>query len=206
VTDVEFWPTRDRELASSPDALDRLCGILKDCRPELIYAPSPYEFHPDHRAAAELIWRAVNQTGIEADVAFYESNRPIPINKLVDIGAVNDRKLQACNAYQSQLRNYPYAEMALSLSRYRTLTVSPKVTHAEGFFVLSSAEMRGRPPGWFTVRQHLPMAAPGDGDRPLVSVIIRTKNRRLVLRQALSSVLSQTYPNIEVVIVNAGRK
>lgn len=40
--------------------------------------------------------------------------------------------------------------------------------------------------------------------RPFVSIIIRTKNRNHLFRQALQSVLNQTYDNLEVVVVDDG--
>ena len=40
------------------------------------------------------------------------------------------------------------------------------------------------------------------GDNPLVSVVVPTYNRPDMLRKALTSVLSQTYPNIEIIVVN----
>ena len=39
---------------------------------------------------------------------------------------------------------------------------------------------------------------------PLVSLIIRTKNRLVFLEEALHSVVQQTYPKIEVIVVNDG--
>ena len=43
-----------------------------------------------------------------------------------------------------------------------------------------------------------------DGSDPLVSVIVRTKDRPHLLFEALKSVKSQTYANIEIVVVNDG--
>ena len=42
------------------------------------------------------------------------------------------------------------------------------------------------------------------GNPPLVSVIIPTYNRPSMLRQAIGSVVSQTYPNVQIVVVNDG--
>jgi glycosyltransferase involved in cell wall biosynthesis len=39
---------------------------------------------------------------------------------------------------------------------------------------------------------------------PLVTVIVRTKNRPALLAEALQSVITQTYPRIEVIVVNDG--
>lgn len=40
--------------------------------------------------------------------------------------------------------------------------------------------------------------------RPLVSILIPTFNRRRYLAQALASALRQTYPSIEVIVINDG--
>src|SRR5438128_313952 len=41
-------------------------------------------------------------------------------------------------------------------------------------------------------------------DRPLVSAIIATYNRGYVVDQAIESVLSQTYENVELIVVDDG--
>jgi len=39
---------------------------------------------------------------------------------------------------------------------------------------------------------------------PLVSIVVRTSNRPFVLKRALESILNQTYPALEVVVVDDG--
>ena len=39
---------------------------------------------------------------------------------------------------------------------------------------------------------------------PLVSLIVRTKDRPALLREALQSICEQTYPKIEIIVVNDG--
>lgn len=46
--------------------------------------------------------------------------------------------------------------------------------------------------------------APLPPSQPLVSIVVSTKNRRELLPRALDSVAAQTYPNIEMVVVNDG--
>ncbi|MCR4337911.1 MAG: glycosyltransferase [Candidatus Omnitrophica bacterium] len=45
---------------------------------------------------------------------------------------------------------------------------------------------------------------PFDKDQPLVSIIIPTYNRRHTLGRAIDSVLQQTYPSVEIVVVDDG--
>ena len=42
------------------------------------------------------------------------------------------------------------------------------------------------------------------GDNPLVSIIVRTKDRPKLLKRAIQSIASQTYRPVEVVLVNDG--
>lgn len=49
-----------------------------------------------------------------------------------------------------------------------------------------------------------PLAEPVAATLPLVSIVVRTKDRLRFLARALQSCAAQTYPNIEVVIVNDG--
>ena len=39
---------------------------------------------------------------------------------------------------------------------------------------------------------------------PLVSIVVRTKDRPKLLREALGSLQNQTYKNLEVIVVNDG--
>jgi len=39
---------------------------------------------------------------------------------------------------------------------------------------------------------------------PLVSIIVTTKNRELLLQRAINSILNQSYPNIEIIVVDDG--
>ncbi|HNR94781.1 MAG TPA: glycosyltransferase family A protein, partial [Kiritimatiellia bacterium] len=41
-------------------------------------------------------------------------------------------------------------------------------------------------------------------EQPLVTAILCTYNRESYLREALDSILAQTYPNIEVLVIDDG--
>jgi len=204
VTDLEFWGYEDRSLAGSRGALRRLIDLLADFRPELVYAPSPMEIHPDHRAAAFLLSDAVRSSDLAFEIAFYEIGQPISVNLLVDISGVLDRRIKALETYESQLKERPYKDVSLALNRYRSITLAGPATHAEGYFLCEASLIRKS--GLFSLPfQRVQRLVPGPHESgPLVSVIVRTKDRPVLLANALRSVADQTYANIEIVVVNDG--
>ncbi|MDQ1333054.1 MAG: family deacetylase, partial [Thermodesulfobacteriota bacterium] len=204
VTDLEFWPCDDRSLAGFRGALRRLIDLLEVFRPDIVYAPSPLEFHPDHRAACVLLCDALHSYPPVLDVAFYEIGQPVRVNVLVDVTQVADLKGRAMDAYESQLRERPYKDIALALDRYRSLTLGKDVMYAEGFSVWKSDIIRKIGP--FSIPfQQMERLLPGPGEGgPLVSVIVRTKDRPALLANALKSIAGQTYANLEIVVVNDG--
>jgi glycosyltransferase involved in cell wall biosynthesis len=137
-------------------------------------------------------------------VAFYEIGQPVRVNRLVDITGVSEQKARAVSAYRSQLKERPYGDISLALGRYRSLTLSETATAAEGFSVWGSDILRKIGP--FSIPfQQVERLLPGDGEAgPLVSVIVRTKDRPALLSEALKSIAKQTYANIEIVLVNDG--
>jgi len=204
ITDVEFWAYEDRALASSKGKLSRLIDLLNDFKPELVYVPSPLEFHPDHRSAALLLEDAVSNCESSFDIAFYEANQPLRVNVLVNITPVLQTKLDAIECYQTQLREMPYGEICLSLNKFRSLTLAKEITHAEGFSLWKSTLIRKI--GFLSAlsqdygRLYPTIAESG----PLVSIIIRTRNRPDLLANAVKSVCRQTYANIELIVINDG--
>jgi LmbE family N-acetylglucosaminyl deacetylase/glycosyltransferase involved in cell wall biosynthesis len=204
VTDLEFWPYNDRSLAGSRGALRRMIDLLKDFRPRIVYAPSLLEFHPDHRAACVLLCDALHSHPMDLDVAFYEIGQPVRVNLLVDITGVSEQKAQAVDAYQSQLRERPYGDISRALARFRSLTLAEDAVYAEGFSVWRSDIIRKI--GVYSIPlQQAERLLPGPGEAgPLVSVIVRTKDRPVLLATALTSIAHQTYANLEIVVVNDG--
>ena len=206
VTDLEFWSYEDRFLAGSRGALLRMIDLLEDYRPDLVYAPSPLEFHPDHRAACSLLCDAIRSCQPNFEVAFYEIGQPLRVNLLVDITRVLESKVQAMNTYESQLKEMPYGDISTALNRYRSMTLPKVVTHAEGFSLWGTAILRKIGP-FSTLFQGVERLLPGSSEAgPLVSVIVRTKDRPTLLANALRSIAEQTYANLEIVVVNDGEQ
>ena len=205
ISDVTFWSYEDRELANAGTVVSDMVALISTYHPELIYAPSPLEFHPDHRAAAVFIQAAVKLCRTNADLLFYEVGRPMQVDILVDITRVLDQKIQALHQYRSQLEERPYDDVALALNRFRSLTLPKEVTHAEGF-------IRYRPSGLNASVGNLtewsgePVAESlNDCSGYPIAVIVRTQGiRQPLLKEALTSISGQSNPCLAVVVVHAG--
>ncbi len=203
VDDLELWDLPDGELAEA--GLDeRIAELLANERPELVYAPSPDDCHDDHRAVAAALWRAVPAAGIPLRIAFHDFSLPLAVNTLVDISAVVEIKRQACDCYRSQLEHLNYTEIALALNRYRSLTVAATSEWAEGYLVVDPAVYRP----WASPSTRggpAPVSSAGNHeDAPLVSVVVRTRDRPLLLGHALASLAAQTWRPLELIVVNDG--
>ena len=211
VQTVTFWGIPDRRCVADADTVGRLVELLRSYEPGLIYVPSPRDRHPDHRAAVEILWRALPARRRPLTVALYEIYTPLEVNALVDITKVLDWKKRACDAYRSQLEHLAYTDFALALNRYRALTVAATCRYAEGYHVLDDSDLPAirAPMAGQRGASESPRASPatdcrGGGEGPLVSVLVRTRDRARLLRDALASVEAQTYPHVEVVVVNDG--
>ncbi|HJT16576.1 MAG TPA: glycosyltransferase, partial [Thermoanaerobaculia bacterium] len=208
--DCEFLRFRDRHLEDESDALkSRLRDVLNGYKPDLIAVPGPVEIHPDHlalsRAFIELIQQdpSLFSTLAVARVAFYEVSYPLRPNTLVDITSAADAKYEAIAAHESQLALRDYVSYARGLNSYRAMTLPPQVQRAEGYFVIALPELRTIP---FSKLREITGAPPQieiEAEPLPVSVIVRTKDRPSLLREAVDSIRATGYP-AEIVIVNDG--
>jgi len=204
VKDIEFLNIPDRELALEDKIIEIVDKIVQDYKPTLIYTPSPTEGHPDHKASAHIIWEGANRFNWNIKLAFYEVGVSIKPNTLVDITPWIKKKEMAINAYKSQMKQNPLGEKILGLNRFRSLTLPPPSQYAEALWVLLPHEIKSNTFSSLYLslfhEQEIDMVK----KKPLVSVIIRTKNRPNLLYEALKSLTMQTYKNFEAVVVNDG--
>jgi LmbE family N-acetylglucosaminyl deacetylase/glycosyltransferase involved in cell wall biosynthesis len=205
--ELEFLRFPDRSFGR--DAEPRLREELVSFRPDLILLPSPIEIHPDHLALARVFCELVQSDETlfvdlaTARVAFYEVGQPLRPNAIVDITDVADAKYAAIAEHASQLAQRDYVAYARGLNAYRAMTMPPATKFAEGYYVLPLPSLRtmpfsevrrltGAPANIETARETLPL-----------SVVIRTKDRPALLREAVDSVRATGYP-CEIVVVNDG--
>ncbi len=203
IDDLEFWDFEDRSLGSSILHFDRVKFCVTEYLPTLIYVTSPLELNPDHRGAANLVWSVIDDCKLECHLAFYEVSTPLQPNSLVDISRVIQDKKQAASCYASQMDPIDYYDLMVSMNRFRSLTIANIGKYAEAFVVMNSERIIGKKlSDYFTLSKYL---KPEKGEsNPLVSIIVRTQNRTHLLREALESIVRQSYKSIEVVVINDG--
>ena len=132
VTDVEFPRFPDGRLGEADGVEKSLDGVIRRFRPDLVYAPSPWETHPDHWAAARALSRVLKEHGGRPSWWAYEIWTPLVASHFVDISSVWEQKRRAILCYESQLRYVDYLVRVEGLSRYRTLH-APALARAEAF-------------------------------------------------------------------------
>lgn len=204
-----FWRLPDRGVRYGEALVAKVLEAMQAEQPDLVFAPALTELHPDHQALALAAAEALRRLGGERRIAFYEVSAPLAPNTLIDITACEKQKQAAMRCFRSQLAQQPYDERIAALNRYRGYTLGADVKAAEAFFFATATELAtglglGLTPLFESAlgrRRRLGLAVDG-ADLPLVSVIVRSMDRP-TLAQALASVAAQTYPNIEVLVVNA---
>ena len=207
--EVHFLRFGDRQLdASSEQLAARLREEIETFGPDLILAPSPVEFHPDHAALSRTFCDLVaREATLSADhaiarVAFYEVTQPIRPNTLVDITAVAESKYEAIAVHQSQLAVRNYADYTRGLNAFRTMTLPPSCRFAEAYFVLPLPDLRTRSVSQLQRMIGEPHVEITRETVP-ISVIVRTKDRPSLLQEAIGSIRASSYP-AEIIVVNDG--
>ena len=137
----EFWMFPDRGLTFSEALVERISTQISANGVDLVYAPSPWEVHPDHRAASELAVEAVRRAGKSVRLAFYEVGVPLHPNLLLDISSFVEVKRAAMCCFASQRVHQDYVQHISALNTFRTYTLSAEVIAAEGFWILGVSSL-----------------------------------------------------------------
>lgn len=135
VIDFEFWGYRDREISFFRNEIElKLTNVINQFKPSIIYAPSPYEVHPDHRALFEITWKVAEKARIT--LLLYEVLIALYPNILVDITYEIGNKILAIEKYFTELNYNDYLNKIVGLNRFRTTTLPETIKYAEGFILV----------------------------------------------------------------------
>ena len=90
---LQCWDEPDRGLAASPALVTKTAAEIAKISPKTVFFPAPLEAHPDHRAAAALVWQALQHSPeLVATAMSYEIGNQNPINTMIDTTAVINEK------------------------------------------------------------------------------------------------------------------
>jgi len=138
----------DRSLGDSiPLIVKLILQHMSRLGADVLFAPSLWEIHPDHRATAQAALEAIKSLGDGHTLVQYEVGVPLLPNRLVDITQVLQQKQEAMQCFASQLAVQAYDEHIAALNVFRTYTLQRGVKAAEGVRVATAEESANDPFG-----------------------------------------------------------
>lgn len=201
----QFLDFQDGFLNADDVLTSRLLEVIREFQPKSIYLPSDTEIHTDHIALNVAGIEAVRRYHDTVSVFFYEIGQPLRPNFFIDITDLQPTLDKAMDCFVSQLAAQDYKTHVRSLHAYRSYTLGKDVKFAEAYRMIKSDELKTGEMLWQDKLQDESVQQSGlntDKEFPLISVIVRTMNRPQ-LPDALESIAAQTYPNLEVIVVDA---
>lgn len=108
---------RDGGIVNTPVSRKPVIAEIRKLRPEIIFAPYPFDRHPDHIHTGDLIREAVFYSGLAKiktgaympfrpkRVFYYRSAVDIPVSFVFDISRFYEKKIEALKCYKSQFHD-----------------------------------------------------------------------------------------------------
>lgn len=137
----------DGSVASDAGLAGRLAELAARVAPTVVYAPSPFEMHPDHVATLRATAAALTSKPLPslAKLLLFEVNTESMASFLLDITPVAERKRDALAAFASQLGRIDIVDKCDARGRARTVNVDlPEITHAEAFMDVAPSDVAAR--------------------------------------------------------------
>lgn len=122
----------------------RLAEIIGLVKPDIIFSPSPLDYHQDHLATAKIATRLLENTGT-FKVAFYEVYSTVRFTHLIDITEIVGKKKEAILNYRTSLYGRPgmYIHSSLGLNAHRSIFVRDE-GYYEAFYIVGGNIDSGR--------------------------------------------------------------
>ncbi|MBI3819636.1 MAG: PIG-L family deacetylase [Planctomycetes bacterium] len=117
------------------EVAEKIAGWLRADMPDIIYIPWIGEGNSDHAAVGEASRRALLAAGFRGVALGYEIYCPAPIDAVLDITDVADRKREAIECFESQLDSTPIEHLIFGLNAARALYLPKGARYGEGFVV-----------------------------------------------------------------------
>lgn len=133
IKDLMFWRFPDGKLNENRTTKELLTSILKEFKPDTIYAPSFLDPHPDHFETAKILASALKESKFLGEIFSYEVWSPIYANKIINIDKAFEQKKEALTAQKSQITSRGYLNSIIGLAQYRAGMYNAG-QYAEAFF------------------------------------------------------------------------
>lgn len=95
----------------------KIISVIRKYKPEIVFAPYPFDRHPDHINAGNLIRESVFYSGLTKigtknlssyrprKIFYYKSAYDMPVSFIFDISSAFEKKLKVLKCYDSQFFN-----------------------------------------------------------------------------------------------------
>lgn len=136
---LTFWDFPD-SCAITEEAIEevarRALAWLREDPPEVAYVPWPGEGNTDHAAVGEAARRALARAGFAGVALGYEVYTPAPVDRVLDITPVAERKRAAIACLQSQLSDTAIEHVIFGLHAQRSLFLPKGARYGEGYLTV----------------------------------------------------------------------
>ncbi|MCX8029947.1 MAG: PIG-L family deacetylase [Thermodesulfovibrionales bacterium] len=139
-SEVFFMNLPDGDVRSNESLLfEKLSMIISSIAPDIIFCPSPMDYHADHIATAKVSLK-VKERFEKIKLAFYEIYSTIRFNCLIDISSFIEDKKKLILNYHFSLYGKPeiYIHASLGLNAQRAI-FSQKKGYYEAFYIIDKA-------------------------------------------------------------------
>lgn len=139
--EVHFLDHPDGRLRETLAPVMEIRALISRLAPATIFFPSPFEVHPDHRAASLHCFRALRGMPSLPRRYVYEIGAMMPVNVLVDITPHMLAKEQAIQFFHSQLLHQDLVGKVRALNRARTVNIDDvSIRYVEAFSRIDSEQ------------------------------------------------------------------
>lgn len=137
IDDLHYLRFKDGSLEYNSSTIKQLTTLIRQLRPDLIYAPHAADKHPDHQCCHALAMSAIARATVRGRQSYggrpweaklmlgYEVLNPLAVyDHVQDVTQFMDIKIKALQCHQSQLQIIPYDEAIVGLNRYRGIATA----------------------------------------------------------------------------------
>ncbi|WP_198295742.1 glycosyltransferase, partial [Imhoffiella purpurea] len=198
------WGLSSGEALYSESLISRFVDRIQEFGADLVYVCSPSEPDLADRHLSLAVTEGVRRAERPCRLAYFELEAELRPNRLLDVAPFSGSVESARRAHAADAELARRLDLARARDAYRGQMV--RGASVEAFRLLEAEDLCGPRPGG-PAAALLPILSDPElpeqpVSAPLISVIVRTTGRP-ELADALNSIALQTYPNLEVVAVQA---